>query len=69
MEEKYGIIVKSVITEYRKFHFTIEVLTSKDFKLRLYTGGDPDSIYRYDPLGDWDDHEDAELHSVTELEA
>lgn len=56
-EKKFGEITKVEITNYWKFKFTLRVKTAKNYELDVCTGGNSDDIYKYDPFGDWEEHE------------
>jgi hypothetical protein len=64
-EERYGEIPSVKIEFYYKYKFTLYLYLESGECVRIYTGGDSDNIYRYDPLStDWSNHFSAEIYEV-----
>lgn len=52
------------ITGYWKYSFTIEFQTN-NYNVRLICGGEPNSIYRFDPFGGWNEWEGVEIQTIS----
>jgi hypothetical protein len=64
-EERYGEIKHVKIEFYNKYKFTLYLYLFSGECLRIYTGGDSDNIYWYEPLSvHWIDHFRAEINEV-----
>ena len=64
----YGKIIRSSIEiiGYSKYTFTLLVNTDKDKRLELIVGGGSNDIYYYNPYGDWDEHINAGIVSISD---
>lgn len=56
-QELYGNITSIAFDDYYKYVFTLTFATSRGFILNVRTGGDSETIYRYDPQEpNWNEH-------------
>lgn len=64
------VIKNCTIIAYSKYTFTLKIIVGngklEGDEIILKTGGDFDSIYRYDPFAlEWEEHFGAEIRSLT----
>jgi hypothetical protein len=64
-KKHYGEITRVDILFYYKYNFTLRLHLKSGQRITIYTGGDSDDIYRYEPLSaDWREHCGAEINKI-----